>query len=83
MNRKKRAATENISLACSDVKEHKAKCRRRMEIKPPDVPRRRMEIKTPDVPSREALELSAHSRMVGQQPGLCQVSFVHPNPVNS
>lgn len=75
MNSKKRAGTENVSVACLDVKEHKAEPRRRME--------RPSGIKTPDVPRREALEFLCSQQDAWQQPGLCQVSFVQPNPVNS
>lgn len=71
MNSKRTAATESISVACSDVKEHKAKPRRRMEGL--------SGIITPGVHRRGAVQFSAHSSMVGQQPVLCQVSFVQPN----
>lgn len=56
------------------MKEHKAKPRRMEGLSG---------IITPDAPRRGAAEFSAHSRMVGQQPVLCQVRFVEPSPANS
>lgn len=73
--RTERAATESISVACSDVKEHKAKPRRRME--------ELGGIVTPDVHSggeHWSFLLTAGWLGINQ---CCQVSFVQPNPVDS